>query len=88
MATLSGNLLMWVEWASRQQETPRVRPVLDSLKARHSDNYGWALACCGWKRELAEDVLQEAYLRVLDARAGNGVAVQSRSHETTDRDQE
>ena len=46
-----------------------VRPVLDSLKARHTDNYGWALACCGWQREMAEDVLQEAYLRVLDGRA-------------------
>lgn len=45
------------------------RPVLDRLKERHTDNYGWALACCEWQREMAEDVLQEAYLRVLDGRA-------------------
>ncbi len=67
--TLSASSPMWVEWGSPEQSTHSVRPVLDSLKARHPDNYGWALACCDWQREMAEDVLQEAYLRVLDGRA-------------------
>lgn len=44
-------------------------PVLESLKVHHADNFGWALACCAWHRDLAEDVLQESYLRVLDGRA-------------------
>lgn len=66
---LSGNPLMWVEWVSPEQSTPIVRSVLDSLKSRHTDNFGWALACCRWQRDMAEDVLQEAYLRVLDGRA-------------------
>lgn len=43
--------------------------MLEVLKAHHADNFGWALACCAWQRESAEDVLQEAYLRVLDGRA-------------------
>lgn len=46
-----------------------VEPVLDAVKAQHADNFGWALACCARHRDIAEDVLQEAYLRVLDGRA-------------------
>jgi RNA polymerase sigma-70 factor (ECF subfamily) len=66
---LSANPFMWVKWGSPEKSTPMARPVLDRLKDRHTDNYGWALACCEWHREMAEDVLQEAYLRVLDGRA-------------------
>ena len=43
--------------------------VLQSLAPLHDDSYGWALACCDWQRDLAEDILQEAYLRVSDGRA-------------------
>jgi RNA polymerase sigma factor (sigma-70 family) len=39
------------------------------LEALHSASFGWALVCCGWDREEAEDVLQEAYLKVLDGAA-------------------
>lgn len=46
-----------------------VQPVLEQLQVHHADNYGWALACCAWQRDSAEDVLQEAYLRVVDGRA-------------------
>lgn len=46
-----------------------MHPLFDELKILHTDSFGWALACCGWHREFAEDVLQEAYLRVLDGRA-------------------
>lgn len=46
-----------------------VHPVLDAVKAQHGENFGWALACCARHRDSAEDVLQEAYLRVLDGRA-------------------
>lgn len=43
--------------------------LLETLKAQHDASFGWAMACCGWQQDLAEDVLQEAYLRVLDGRA-------------------
>lgn len=42
---------------------------LEVLKKHHAESFGWALACCRWRRNEAEDVLQEAYLKVLDGRA-------------------
>ena len=39
------------------------------LEQLHSESWGWTLACCGRDRELAEDVLQTAYLRVISGRA-------------------
>jgi RNA polymerase sigma factor (sigma-70 family) len=39
------------------------------LEALHAESWGWALACCARDRELAEDSLQAAYLRVLSGRA-------------------
>lgn len=43
--------------------------LLDTLQDQHAASFGWALACCAWQRAVAEDVLQEAYLRVADGRA-------------------
>jgi RNA polymerase sigma factor (sigma-70 family) len=59
-------------WTAIDNREPVVSPELEELKNQHADNFGWALACCAWHRESAEDVLQEAYLRVLDGRAGFG----------------
>lgn len=42
------------------------------LAARHVDAFGFALACCQWNRAQAEDVVQAAYLKVLDGRARFG----------------
>jgi RNA polymerase sigma-70 factor (ECF subfamily) len=39
------------------------------LEAHHRAAYGWALACCRWDPAVADDVLQNAYLKVLDGRA-------------------
>ena len=39
------------------------------LERLHPSSWGWALACCGRDREMAEDVLQSAYLRILSGRA-------------------
>jgi RNA polymerase sigma-70 factor (ECF subfamily) len=35
----------------------------------HAECWGWALACCGRDRELAEEALQTAYVRILSGRA-------------------
>jgi RNA polymerase sigma-70 factor (ECF subfamily) len=39
------------------------------LERLHAECWGWALACCGRDRELAEDALQTAYVRILSGRA-------------------
>jgi RNA polymerase sigma factor (sigma-70 family) len=41
----------------------------DELARHHRAAFGWALACCRWDRSAAEDVLQSAYLKLLDGRA-------------------
>ena len=43
--------------------------LIDVIEQHHRDSWGWALACCKWQHSMAEDVLQESYLRVLDGRA-------------------
>jgi RNA polymerase sigma factor (sigma-70 family) len=43
-----------------------------SLAELHPAGAGWALSCCRWDREEAEEVLQVAYLKILDGRARFG----------------
>jgi RNA polymerase sigma-70 factor (ECF subfamily) len=42
------------------------------LERHHASSYGWALNCCRGDAAEAEDVLQAAYLKVLDGRARYG----------------
>ena len=42
------------------------------LEEVHAESWGWALTCCGRDRELAQDVLQTAYLRILSGTARFG----------------
>ena len=39
------------------------------LEKLHPASFSWALGCCGWIREDAEDVLQTSYLKILEGRA-------------------
>ena len=41
----------------------------DQLARHHRAAFGWALACCRWDTQAAEDVLQTSYLKMLDGRA-------------------
>ena len=41
----------------------------ERLERHHVDASGWSLACCSHDKDLAHDVLHEAYVRVLDGRA-------------------
>ena len=46
------------------------RPKLErELERLHAECWGWALACSGHDRTLAEDALHTAYLRVLSGQA-------------------
>ena len=44
------------------------------LERIHTECWGWALACCGRDRDIAEEALQSAYLKILSqqARFGGG----------------
>ncbi len=44
-------------------------PIDNELASIHAASFGWALACCGRRRDDAEDVLQEVYAKVLSGRA-------------------
>jgi len=46
---------------------PRVQA--EELEALHPSSYGWALGCCGYDREEAQDVLQAVYVKVLEGGA-------------------
>jgi RNA polymerase sigma-70 factor (ECF subfamily) len=39
------------------------------LEELHPASFGWALQCCGWDRQEAEEVLQTTYVKILDGRA-------------------
>jgi len=49
--------------------TQGVATLEGEIERLHPASFGWALACCGWRRQEAEDVLQAAYLKILDGRA-------------------
>jgi RNA polymerase sigma factor (sigma-70 family) len=39
------------------------------LEILHGDSFGWALSCCRQRKDEAEEVLQTAYVKVLEGRA-------------------
>jgi RNA polymerase sigma factor (sigma-70 family) len=43
--------------------------IREELERLHAASFGWALACCRQRRGEAEDILQAAYLKILDGRA-------------------
>ena len=45
------------------------RAIADQLEALHPDAFGWALHCCAGDHGRAEDVLQNAYLKLAQQRA-------------------
>jgi RNA polymerase sigma-70 factor (ECF subfamily) len=45
------------------------RALERELALLHGPCFGWAISCCGRRRDDAEDVLQDAYAKVLSGRA-------------------
>jgi RNA polymerase sigma-70 factor (ECF subfamily) len=43
--------------------------LAEQLEALHPSSFGWAMACCGRRREEAEDVLHDVYVKVLGREA-------------------
>jgi RNA polymerase sigma-70 factor (ECF subfamily) len=44
----------------------------EELEQLHPASFAWAMACCRWSRPDAEEVLQAAYFKVLNAQAVYG----------------
>lgn len=42
---------------------------LNWLKEINKESYLWSLCCCGYNEEMAKDVLQDAYLKVIEKKA-------------------
>jgi RNA polymerase sigma factor (sigma-70 family) len=40
-----------------------------AIEPLHESGFGWALACCRRDREMAQEVLQSAYLKILEGKA-------------------
>jgi RNA polymerase sigma factor (sigma-70 family) len=53
----------------RAERDEMTTPPEQDLEELHPASFGWALLCCGWDRQEAEEVLQETYLKVLCASA-------------------
>jgi RNA polymerase sigma-70 factor (ECF subfamily) len=51
------------------QDVMQASDLEAELTRCHAAAFGWALACCRWNREAADDVLQASYLKVVDGRA-------------------
>ena len=54
------------------QAVPSHREVTDAraeLERLHRESYAWALNCCGRNADVAEEVLHDVYVKVLEGRA-------------------
>lgn len=52
-----------------QEVAMKLEGIEGDLERMHEANFGWALACCRWDRQEAEDVLQTSYLKAIEGRA-------------------
>jgi RNA polymerase sigma-70 factor (ECF subfamily) len=52
---------------SRVSASPEI--LRAEVAALHGASFAWALQCCGHDASLAEEILQDAYLKILDGRA-------------------
>ncbi len=43
--------------------------LVQELEALHPHCFGWAMACCERRRDLAEDVLHDVYVKVIEGSA-------------------
>jgi RNA polymerase sigma-70 factor (ECF subfamily) len=50
-------------------ESTETRELRAQLEQHHEACYGWALHCCAYRSAEAEEVLHNAYLKVLEGRA-------------------
>jgi RNA polymerase sigma-70 factor (ECF subfamily) len=64
---------------TRTLHPPVVADLDEQLLSHNQAAFGWALACCRWDRAVAEDVLQTAYLKILDGRARFSAAAEFRA---------
>ncbi len=52
-----------------EAQIPDSEHLLEGLRALHDDGYQWALRLCGNDEDMAADVLQAVYLKILEGKA-------------------
>ena len=50
------------------------------IEELHAASFGWAMSCCGRKRQDAEEVLQDVYVKIFEGKA----RFDGRPHRRTD----
>lgn len=55
--------------SSMESSTLDSKELEARLERLHDASFGWACSCCGWNEAEAEDVLQNAYVKVISGRA-------------------
>jgi len=60
---------MYAKPTSPPDSPASIDSIEEGLERIHGSSYGWALACCRFDHQEAEEVLQAAYLKAIDGRA-------------------
>ena len=55
--------------ATKMRGDPMDPTLRRDIEQLHPVSFSWALACCAFRRDEAEDVLQTVYLKLFDGRA-------------------
>jgi RNA polymerase sigma-70 factor (ECF subfamily) len=50
-------------------ERPSPHELESEIQSFHAASFGWAMACCRWRRDEAEEVLQTSYVKAIEGRA-------------------
>ena len=65
---MNADLLPLIQHTTREERLDHLN-LAAQLEAIHPQSFGWAMACCDRRREVADDVLHDVYVKVLSREA-------------------